>query len=148
MDKEIATLEGAGTCSTIARSGVKNMVCSKWVVRINHKSDGTVEARLVARGITQVYGVDCFGTYSPIAKMASFRVILAIAARHNWDIKSFDFNGAYPKGTLNDDEEIYMQEPPGYATQGGALSQTTSQVPMRAEAGWQEMVRGPFMRPH
>ncbi len=118
MDKEIATLEGAGTCSRIARPGGKNIVGSKWVFRIKHKSDGTVEARLVARGITQVYGVDCLGTYSPIAKIASFRAILAIAARYDRDIESSDFNGAYLKGTLNDDEEIYMQEPSGYETQG------------------------------
>ena len=43
--------------------------------------------------------------------MASFRAILAIAARYDWDIESFDFNSAYLNGTLNDDEEIYMQEP-------------------------------------
>jgi hypothetical protein len=42
--------------------------------------------------------------------MASFRAILAIAACYDWDIESFAFNGAYLNGTLNDDEEIYMQE--------------------------------------
>ena len=112
--KEIATLEGAGTWSTVARPGGKNVVGSKWVFRIKHKSDGTInkyKARLVARGFTQVYGVDYFDTYSPVAKMASFCAILAIAARYDWDIESFDFNSAYLNGTLNDDEEIYMQEP-------------------------------------
>jgi transposase InsO family protein len=121
MDKEIDTLERAGTWSTITRPAGKNIVGSKWVFRIKRKSDGTVDkykARLVARGFTQVYGVDYFDTYSPVAKMASFRTILALAARYDWDIESFDFNGAYLNGTLNDDEEIYMQEPPGYETQG------------------------------
>ena len=56
--------------------------------------------------------------YSPVAKMASFCTILAIAACHDWDIESFDFNGTYLNGTLNDDKEIYMQEPPEYETQG------------------------------
>ena len=32
-------------------------------------------------------------------------------------LRSFDFNCAYLNGTLNDDKEIYMQEPPGYETQ-------------------------------
>ena len=121
MDKEIDTLERADTWTTISRPAGKNIVGSKWVFRIKRKSDGSVDkykARLVARGFTQVYGVDYFDTYSPVAKMASFRTILALAARHDWDIESFDFNGAYLNGTLNDDEEIYMQEPPGYETQG------------------------------
>jgi hypothetical protein len=90
-------------------------------LKIKGKSDGTVDkykARLVARGFTQVYGVDCFDTYSPVAKMASFRAILDIAARYDWDIEPFNFNGVYLNGTLNDDDEIYMQEPPGYETRG------------------------------
>jgi len=50
--------------------------------------------------------------------MASVYMILAMAARFDWDIKSFDFNGAYLNGTLNDNEELYMHEPPRYETQG------------------------------
>jgi hypothetical protein len=114
-------LECSGTWSTFSRPEGKNIVGSKWVYRIKRKSDNTVDkykARLVARGFTQIYGVDYFDTYSPVAKMASFRTILAIAARNDWDIESFDFNGAYLNGTLSEDEEIYMQEPPGYETQG------------------------------
>ncbi len=121
MDKEISTLEQAGTWSTIPRPANKNIIGSKWVFRIKRKADGTIDkykARLVARGFTQIYGVDYFDTYSPVAKMASFRTILAMAARLDWDIESFDFNGAYLNATLDDDEELYMHEPPGYETQG------------------------------
>jgi reverse transcriptase-like protein len=50
--------------------------------------------------------------------MASIQTILAMAACHDWDIESFDFNGAYLNGKLNDNEELYMHEPPGYEGQG------------------------------
>jgi hypothetical protein len=43
MDKEITTLDGAGTWSTMARPGGKNIIGSKWVFRIERKSDGTVD---------------------------------------------------------------------------------------------------------
>jgi hypothetical protein len=43
---------------------------------------------------------------------------LALAACFNWEIDSFDFNGAYLNGKLDADEEIYMQEPPSYEGQG------------------------------
>ena len=117
MDREMSTLEEAGTWSTVLRPAGKNIVGSKWVFRLKRKADGSIDkykARLVARGFTQVYGVDYFDTYSPVAKLASFRTILAIAARHDWEIESFDFNGAYLNGELDAGEEIYMQAPPGY----------------------------------
>ena len=70
------------------------------------------KARLVARGFTQVYGVDYTETFAPVAKLSSLRTILAIAARNDWPIEVFDFNSAFLNGQL--DEEIFMQLPPGY----------------------------------
>jgi hypothetical protein len=43
---------------------------------------------------------------------------LGLAACFNWEIDSFNFNGAYLNSELDADEEIYMQEPPGYEGQG------------------------------
>jgi hypothetical protein len=120
MDREIATLEHAGTWTTVPRPPGKNIVGSKWVFRIKRNADGSVEkykARLVARGFTQVFGEDYFDTFSPVAKLSSFRTILALAACYDWEIESFDFNGAYLNGELGEDEEIYMQGPPGYEGQ-------------------------------
>ena len=79
-----------------------------------NRSVDKYKARLVAHGFTQIYGVDYFTTFSPVAKLASFRTILAIASRYNWDIDSFDFNGAYLNGKLDENEEIYMYPAPGY----------------------------------
>ena len=117
MDRELNTLEKAGTWVDVPRPPDKNIVGSKWVYRVKHKADGSIDkfkARLVARGFTQIYGVDYFTTFSPVAKLSSFRTILAIAARHDWEIESFDFNAAYLNGELDDNEEIYMHPPPGY----------------------------------
>jgi hypothetical protein len=41
----------------------------------------------------QIYGIDYYETYSPVARLTSFRKIIAIAAEKDWDIDSFDFNG-------------------------------------------------------
>jgi len=89
MDREMATLEHAGTWQTVQRPHNKNVVGSKWVFCVKCKADGSVnkyKARLVARGFTQIYGVDYFDTYSPVAKLSSIQLILAIAARYDWDI--------------------------------------------------------------
>jgi hypothetical protein len=97
MDREIATLQAACTWIDVSRPSDKNVVGSKWVFRIKRKANGSIDkykACLVARGFTQIYEVDYFSTYSPVAKLTGFCTILAIAARHDWEIKSFDFNGA------------------------------------------------------
>ena len=117
MDHELATLKKVGTWYDVPRPPDNNIVGSKWVFRVKRKADRSVDkykARLVARGFTQIYRVDYFTTFSPVAKLASFRTILAIASRYNWDIDSFDFNGAYLNGELDENEEIYMYPAPGY----------------------------------
>ena len=49
--------------------------------------------------------------------MASFRLLLAIAARNNWPVDAFDFNSAYLNSILDDeDETIYLEQPPNYPT--------------------------------
>jgi reverse transcriptase-like protein len=59
----------------------------------------------------------------PVARLSSFRLILAIAAHYNWDIESFNFIGAYLNGKLDDNEEIYMQSPPGYSSDANTMKQ-------------------------
>jgi hypothetical protein len=120
MDKEIHMLEKAGTWMTVPRPAGRNVVGSKWVFCIKRKADGTIDkykAQLVAHGFTQMYGVDYFSTYSPVAKLASFHIILTIAACYDWEIESFDFVSAYLNGKLDENEEIYMQSPPGYESE-------------------------------
>jgi hypothetical protein len=66
------------------------------------------KARLVAQGFSQVEGVDYFDTYAPVAKLASIRTILALAARNDLELHQVDIKGAYLNGELTDDEIIYM----------------------------------------
>jgi hypothetical protein len=107
----------AGTLTNVKQPAGKNIIGSKWVFRVKFKVDGIVdkyEVRLVACGFMQQYGMDYYNTYSPVVKLASFRIFLTLAAWYNWDVESFDFNGAYLNGKLEQDEEIYMQPPLEY----------------------------------
>ncbi len=125
MEKEMDMLQKAGTWATVPRPRNKNIVGSKWVFHVKRKANGSIDkykAQLVAKGFTQVYGVNYFNTYSPITKLSSIRLILALATRHDWEVESFDFNGTYLNRELSDEEEIFMQEPPGYETKEGGPS--------------------------
>src|SRR6266404_1876525 len=122
MDAEITTLDRAGTWSNVPQLTHKNIVGSKWVYHIKRKADGTIQkykACLVARGFTQIYGIDYYHTYSPVARLTTICFLLAMAAWHDWEIDTFDFNGAYLNGELEDGKEIYMRQPPGYETTSG-----------------------------
>jgi hypothetical protein len=138
MDREIATLEHAETWKTVPRPSGRNIVGSKWVFWIKRNADGSIEkykARLIARGFTQVFSEDYYDTFSPVAKLSSFQAVLALAAWNDWEIESFDFNGAYLNGELEEDKEIYMQPPPGYKGQGDTVKRLRKSLYGLKQAG-------------
>ena len=49
-----------------------------------------------------------------MACLTLIHVILAIVTRNDWDINTFNFNNAFLNGQLGKDEEVYMEQPPGY----------------------------------
>jgi hypothetical protein len=138
MDRKLATLEKVGTWVNVPRPSNKNIVGSKWVYRVKCKASRSIDkykVQLIARRFTQIYGVDYFTTFSPVAKLSSFQTILAITACHDWEIESFDFNTAYLNSKLDNDEEIYMHPPPRYDTDSDFVKQLCKALYRLKQAG-------------
>jgi hypothetical protein len=76
------------------------------------KSDGRYRARLVARGFSQVPGLDFTENFAPVMQDATLCVMLMIWAMQGYDSAVFDVETAFLYGKL--DEEIYMKVPEGY----------------------------------
>ena len=92
----------------------RKSIKSKWVFKL--KADGRYRARLVAKGFTQIPGIDYDETFSPVARFESLRLLLALAALEDWEIQQMDVKSAFLNGVL--DEEIYMEQPQGFITPG------------------------------
>ena len=89
IDEEMQFLLKNHTWDVVPLPPGKKAVGCKWVHAKKHHADGTLErykSRLVARGFTQAYGIDYFETFSPVAKMETIRLLLAVAAHFHWVI--------------------------------------------------------------
>ena len=65
------------------------MVGSKWIYKVKQAADGSVEkykARFVARGFSQVEGIDYEETFAPVARYSLIKSILALSAQMRWKI--------------------------------------------------------------
>ena len=65
-------------------------VKSKWVHKL--KSDGHYHACLVAKGFTQIPGIDFDETFSSVTCFESLRLLLALAVLEDWEIYQLDVN--------------------------------------------------------
>ncbi|KAL4336167.1 hypothetical protein GQ457_07G005940 [Hibiscus cannabinus] len=85
--------------------GIKPIGC-KYVFKKKTDMDGNVQTykgRLVAKGFPQIHGVDYDETFSPVAMFKSIRILLAIAAFHDYEIWQMDVKTAFLNGKLEDD---------------------------------------------
>ena len=83
------------------------------------KANGSVnkfKARLVAKGYTQKEGIDYFDTYSPVTRLTTIRILIAMASIHKLIVHQMDVKTTFLNGDL--DEEIYMDQPEGFVVQG------------------------------
>ena len=91
----------------------------KWSFKRKLKADDSIDkykARLVAKGYGQKEGSNYFDTYSPVSRITSIRMLIAIASLNNMDIHQMDVRTTFLNGHL--DQEIYMEQPEGYVVQG------------------------------
>lgn len=116
IDDEFSSLKKNGTWSLCELPAGRKAVTCKWVFKLKYKSNGNIDkykARLVARGFSQEKGFDYNETYSPTAKLTTFRVLLSIANHFGYFVHQMDVKCAFLNGQLR--EDIYMTQPEGFS---------------------------------
>jgi hypothetical protein len=93
----------------------QNVVGTKWVFHNKQDEHGVVtrnKARLMAKGYSQVEGLDFGETYAPVARLESIRILLAYATYHGFKLYQMDVKSAFLNGPIK--EEVYVEQPPGF----------------------------------
>lgn len=83
MNKKNQTWELVERPKHIKLIGVKS------VFRTKLNADGSInkhKARLVVKGHAQIFGVDLFDTFAPVARLDTIWLLLAIAAQKGWKV--------------------------------------------------------------
>jgi transposase InsO family protein len=115
INEEITSLEELETWEVVPIPKDRKVISCKWVWRIKTDAQGQparYKARLVARGFTQVPGLDFTDTFAPVTRLETIRLLFALAVEKDWEVRQIDVKTAYLHGEL--DEEIYMEAPEGY----------------------------------
>jgi hypothetical protein len=91
----------------------KHAIGCKWVFKTKTNADGSLryKARLVIKGYEQVPGEDFDETFAPVARLETFRLVLALAAANGLQIHQMDVVTAFLNPDI--DGEVYMELPPG-----------------------------------
>eukprot|EP00253_Pinus_taeda_P013990 PITA_13990 len=117
MVEEYDSIVQNSVWDVVPRPENKSVVSSCWLYKVKQAADGSVEkhkARFVARGFSQVKGIDYDETFALVARYSSIILMLALSAQMGWKIHQMDVKTALPNGKI--EEEVYIEQPKGFET--------------------------------
>eukprot|EP00253_Pinus_taeda_P034862 PITA_34862 len=119
MVDEMASLHKNEAWDLMELPARRKPIGSKWVCKKKTNVEGNMEkykAWLVAKGYSQVPGIDFGDIFSPIAKVTSIRLLLSVVATFDLEVEQMDVKTKF----LHEDveEEIYMKQPKGLVVKG------------------------------
>lgn len=126
MDEEIQAIKKNNTWELTTPPEGKKPIKVKWAYTIKYNPNREVDrykARLVAKGYKHKFGVDYFEVFAPVARMDTIRIIFSITAQSRWKIFQKDVKYAFLNGVL--EEEVYIEQPPGYQQQGEKIKSSS-----------------------
>ena len=91
-------------------------IANKWLFVKKTNNLGQIskyKARLVIKGCSQRPGFDYNETFSPVVRIETIRLILAMVPQMDLRIQQMDIKGAYLNSVLK--EDIYMRQPEGFS---------------------------------
>lgn len=119
MKTEIEAIERNKTWKLVELPSGHKPIGLKWVYKLKKNTEGDVvkyKARLVVKGYVQKQGVDFEETFAPVTRLETVRLLLALAAKNNWEVHHLDVKSAFLNGELQ--EDVYVMQPEGFLVPG------------------------------
>lgn len=115
MEQEIEAIEKNRTWKLVELPSGHKPIGLKWVYKLKRDANGNVikhKARLVAKGYVQKQGVDYDEVFVPVTRLETVRLLLALAAKNEWEVHHLDVKSAFLNGELQ--EIVYVKQPEGF----------------------------------
>ena len=123
INKEFQDMNARKVWKVIERKQMpkdRRCVKCKWVLKI--KRNGVYRARLVACGYSQIPGVDFNEEpYSPVINDVTYRIMMVLSLLRKYSNVLIDVVTAFLHGELSEEEEVYMECPPGMENAEGKV---------------------------
>ena len=115
MEREVASMSKHDVHDLVSAPKVPKIIGSMWVLKVT--PDGLFKSRFCAQDFSQIAGT-YFGstyvgsTYGQVCRIPSVRIVLTIAASHDWNVIQLDVQTAFPQSEKK--EEVYVKQPVGF----------------------------------
>jgi hypothetical protein len=119
MVEEYTSIMKNDVWDIVPRPEGKSIVSSKWLYKIKHATDGSIEkfkVRFMARGFSQKEGVDYEETFAPVTRYTSIRAVMSLVSFMGWRIHQMDVKTTFLNGII--EEEVYIEQPQGFEVNG------------------------------
>jgi hypothetical protein len=120
-EKELDSHHTIGTFDFVERPEGVRVHKSSMIRRLKRDSQGLpfqAKSRLVAKGYSQLRGVDFDDISAPTPTAATIRILFALAAELDLQLYHIDFATAFINATVK--EDIYLSLPPGFEVTNAA----------------------------
>ena len=119
MKEEISAILNNKTWTVVKPQGNIKPIGVRWVFHVKKDSKGRIlrhKARLVVKGYIQRKGIDYGEIFSPVARMESIRILIAIAAQENSELHHLDVKTAFLNREIK--EDTYITQPESFEEKG------------------------------
>jgi hypothetical protein len=110
MQDELINFKYNEVWSLIERPN-QNIVVTKWVFHNKQDEHGVLtrnKSWLVAKGYSQVEGLNFEETFAPIARLESIRMLLIYVTHHDFNVYQMDVKSAFLNGLIK--EKVYVEQ--------------------------------------
>nr|GFA98919.1 ribonuclease H-like domain, reverse transcriptase, RNA-dependent DNA polymerase [Tanacetum cinerariifolium]GFA98978.1 ribonuclease H-like domain, reverse transcriptase, RNA-dependent DNA polymerase [Tanacetum cinerariifolium] len=140
MEIELDSINKNNTWTLTTLPPAQKEIGLKWVFKTKRDAEGKIiryKARLVAKGYVQEQGIDFDEAFTPVARIETVRLIIALAAYHGWQVHHLDVKLAFLHRDLK--EEVYVTQPEGFKQPTVALSSCESEFMAATRAACQAL---------